>query len=139
MHTHHHHHSHESAGSSGPAWYYGYCHDSGQMKMMSYPEYVNNMQTTYSKTMSNPGWAMQQWSDSLQGKKGAGAHKSGCGCHEREGCGCGCDLIQPEHAHAHCVHERVAAVAHVEPNFPAHGGYANTVAVPRDPGDNVFE
>ena len=99
MHTHHHHHSHESAGSSGPAWYYGYCHDSGQMKMMSYPEYVNNMQTTYSKTMSNPGWAMQQWSDSLQGKKGAGAHKSGCGCHEREGCGCGCDC----QCHIHCA------------------------------------
>ena len=78
MHTHHHH-SQPSAGSTGPAWFYGYCHDSGQMKMMTYPEYMGNVQTTYSKTMNNPGWAMQQWGDTIQGQKGSHARRSGCG------------------------------------------------------------
>ena len=98
MHTHHHH-SQQSAGSPGPAWFYGYCHDSGQMKMMSYPEYVSNAQTTYSKTMNNPAWPMQQWSDAVQGQKGSHARKSDCGCHERDDCGCDCDC----QCHVHCA------------------------------------
>jgi hypothetical protein len=66
------------------------------MKMMTYPEYVNSMQTTYSKTMSNPGWMAQQWSDTMQGRQ---TKKSGCkcGCREREECGCDC------HCHIHCA------------------------------------
>jgi hypothetical protein len=96
MHAHHRCHSHESEGSTGPAWFYGYHHDSGQMKMMTYPEYMNSMQTTYSKTMSNPGWMMQQWSDTLQGHHSR-KPECGCGCKEREECDCEC------HCHVHCA------------------------------------
>ncbi len=97
MHTHHRSHSQQGAESSGPAWFYGYHHPSGQMKMMTYPEYVNSMQTTYSKTISNPGWMTQQWSDTLQGRKGSHEKKCDCGCRDREECDCEC------HCHVHCA------------------------------------
>jgi hypothetical protein len=97
MHTHHRYHSQESAGSAGPAWFYGYHHDSGQMRMMTYPEYMNSMQTTYTKTMNNPGWVAQQWGGGApQGSQGKKSDCS-CGCREREECDCDC------HCHVHCA------------------------------------
>ena len=47
--------------TSGPAWFYGYCHDSRKMRMMNYPDYVRNMQTGYSNLYQDPASVMQQW------------------------------------------------------------------------------
>jgi len=99
MHSHHHHHSHQTSGGQGPAWFYGYCHDSGQMKMMTYPDYVNNMQTTYSRLYSSPGSMAQQYADMLQGRTSSTTSKSECGCHECQECDCGCDCS----CHIHCA------------------------------------
>ena len=52
--------------TSGPAWFYGYCHDSRKMRMMNYPDYVRNMQTGYSNLYQDPASVMQQWAGMMQ-------------------------------------------------------------------------
>jgi hypothetical protein len=105
----HHHHSHhghhESQGgqaqSRGPAWYYGYCHDSGKMRMMDYPDYANNMQTTYSNLYGGTASMAQPYLDMIQGRtpstgyqtggyQGGRAHGHESHHHGECGCGCGC-------------------------------------------------
>jgi hypothetical protein len=98
MHGRHQHHHHEgcheprSYGQSGggPAYLYGYCHDSGQMRMMNYPDYVNNMQTTYSNLYSG---MTQPYVNMMQGLAPAAptVPQGERGRHHRHGdCGCGC-------------------------------------------------
>ena len=113
MHSHHHH--QQSGESTGPQVFYGYCHDSGRMRMMNFPDYVNNVQTGYSNLYSNPTSALQTMMGLMQGGgstgttgtstssspwRGGGEWRKGgdCKCHEHgeggcnchEDCGCSC-------------------------------------------------
>ncbi len=111
-----HHRCHE--GSRGPAIYYGYCHETGRMRMMDYEEYMRNFQTGYSKMRSAISECMRPWMQMhsggmwfphLQGHGGEGwwgkhHHECGCGCHgehehweEHE--------HHEEHRHHDCHHE----------------------------------
>lgn len=92
MHSHRHRHSSQSNPNQGPAWYYGYCHDTGQMRMMTYPDYVNNMQTGYANlynaipsmaqaATATPTQAPPTYSSS---RKHHGHH------HEHHDCDCDC-------------------------------------------------
>lgn len=113
----HHHHSHgchegSSGQSRGPAWLYGYCHDTGKMRMMDYPDYVNNIQTTYSNLYSGATSAVQPYLDMMQGKVPWGAtqaqssHQHEWHHHRHEhdcGCGCGCGEKREHECHdCHC-------------------------------------
>jgi hypothetical protein len=116
MHSHHHHHSQPSGESAGPQVFYGYCHDSGRMRMMNFPDYVNNVQTGYSNLYNNPMSSLQTMMGMMQGGGGAGTsggtsssryappwrrewhegHDCRChdggerGCRCQEDCGCSC-------------------------------------------------
>jgi hypothetical protein len=113
----HHHHSdqgcHEPQASDaqnrGPAWFYGYCHDTGQMRMMNYPDYVNNMQTTYSNLYSGTASMAQPYIDMLQGRTpstGSTGSQSGRSrereSHHHGDCGCGCGHGH-DHHDCHCA------------------------------------
>ena len=105
----HHHHSHHGCNeprgysqSRGPEMFYGYCHDSGTMRMMDYPDYLSNAQTTYSNLYSGAASTAQPYIDMMMGRAPATGRQSdrgrerdwhrhhgdcGCGCHH-EDCGC---------------------------------------------------
>lgn len=104
----HHQSQHGCCGESrGPEVYYGYCHESGRMRMMDYSDYMSNMQTGYSNLYKNPASVMQPMinmiSSMMQAPAGAapahGArHGHDCGCQERD-CSCTCcircaDLVE---------------------------------------------
>lgn len=89
--------------SQGPEIFYGYCHESRRMRLMNYPDYVNNMQTGYSNLYSGSASAMQPLMDTLTGGANPYAYgntqgkssrkRGGCGCHEEncdDDCGCKC-------------------------------------------------
>ncbi len=78
--------------TSGPAWFYGYCHDSRKMRMMNYPDYVRNMQTGYSNLYQDPASVMQQWAGMMQNATASTpqSSKGSCNCHQEEDCGCSC-------------------------------------------------
>ncbi|MGA3087871.1 MAG: hypothetical protein ABSD75_04620 [Terriglobales bacterium] len=93
------------AQSRGPAWFYGYCHDTGKMRMMDYPDYMNNMQTAYSNLYSGGASVAQPYLDMMQGRVPASGFPSGPN-YQRDrgrhgGCGCGCDCGQECHD-CHC-------------------------------------
>src|SRR5690242_6053071 len=101
---HHHHHCHEDSGmDKGPAMFYGYCHETRQMRMMDYADYMKNVQAAMTNLYSgaNPMAQMmaQQLAGMMQGttmpagQRGSGYHEHrGCGCHEHghdhHDCGC---------------------------------------------------
>ena len=96
-HHHSHHGCHEGAPSRGPAWFYGYCHETGRMRMMDYPDYAKNVQTGYSNMLSGVPSAYQPYLDMLQSGFVAGSrpHDRTCRCcgrrHEHEhDCHCSC-------------------------------------------------
>jgi hypothetical protein len=114
-HDHHHgcgcHESHEGQGG-GPAWFYGYHHASGQMKMMNYPDYVNNAQTTVSKVYNAMGVPSSTPSASSSSTTSTAPaqdyhhehHGHHHGHHEHHhDCGCGCEDKCREHdCHCEC-------------------------------------
>jgi hypothetical protein len=109
-HSHYGHHESQAgyAQSRGPAWFYGYCHDTGKMRMMDYPDYVNNMQTTYSNLYSGTASISQPYIDMIQGRAPSSGYQSGR-IHENEthhhagcGCGCGCGHECQECHDCHC-------------------------------------
>jgi len=115
MHREHHCCGSDSA-SRGPEIFYGYCHNTRQMRMMNYTDYVNNVQTGYTNLYTNPASVMQPMVNALAATGPSGGvayqehhdhhhhhhdhchedrheHDCGCGCgsHEHDcGCGCGC-------------------------------------------------
>jgi hypothetical protein len=90
----------------GPAVFYGYCHESGQMRMMDLPDFVDNTQTTYSNMVSGMSSVYQPYMDMLQGSaqqaRPAGqrqrrhqGHHDDCGCRshcceQEHDCHCSC-------------------------------------------------
>ncbi len=93
MHTHRHRQSSQSNPTQGPAWYYGYCHDTGQMRMMTYPEYVNNMQTSYSNLYNAMPSMAQLWTGATQTAPSYSPRKphGRCDEHRESDCDCDCD------------------------------------------------
>jgi hypothetical protein len=101
MHTQHrHHHTEHGFGSAGrgPEIFYGYCHDTRQMRMMNYADFLDNVQTGYTNLSKNPASVMQPVIDALSGVAQRGIpqdwrhghhHECGCGCREDD-CGCSC-------------------------------------------------
>lgn len=113
---HHHRHSHHGCceGSKpqgrGPEIFYGYCHESGRMRMMDLSDYVGNTQTGYSNLASRMSSMFQPLMDTLQQtvagpgqQRGPGhqhGHEHGAGhhhgrghescCHEEHDCHCSC-------------------------------------------------
>jgi hypothetical protein len=108
MHSGHHHHSdrHGCGGhSSGPEVFYGYCHESGRMRMMDYSDYMRNMQTGFSNIYQGPATMMQPMIDAMTGMMRAPARpRHGSCCHEHHAhhchdCSCECcircaDLVE---------------------------------------------
>jgi hypothetical protein len=112
MHTqeqHSHRHSHHGRQGSaevqsrGPAMFYGYCHETGRMRMMDLPDFVGNTQTAYSNMVSGMSSMYQPYmgmlQDSPQQSRGTGhkhhAHNGDCGCHSHchqhgHDCHCSC-------------------------------------------------
>jgi hypothetical protein len=110
-HQHHSHHGcHESQGGSsrGPAWLYGYCHDTGKMRMMDYPDYVSNMQTTYSNLYSSAASTAQPYVDMMQGRAPSTGYQRDPGPeheghhHHHKDCDCGCGHREHECHDCHC-------------------------------------
>ncbi len=85
--------------SRGPEVFYGYCHESGRMRMMDYADFVNNVQTGYANLYNNPASALQPMVGALSnllpsatmtypGRMGSHHHHHH---HEHEHeCRCGC-------------------------------------------------
>jgi hypothetical protein len=99
--------------SRGPEIFYGYCHETRQMRMMNYPDVVQNLQTGYSNLYSNPASAMQPVANALstmipsgptyqpeswQHERHHDRHHHHHGHHYRyeHECGCGCDCCEDE-------------------------------------------
>jgi hypothetical protein len=85
------------AASRDPEIFYGYCHDTGQMRMMNYADFMGNLQTGYSNLYNNPASAMMPMVNSLSAMMQRGAtHQHGHHGHHHHkhqlecGCGCGC-------------------------------------------------
>jgi hypothetical protein len=105
MHRQQHHTEHGCGSASrGPEIFYGYCHDTRQMRMMNYADFMNNLQAGYSNLYNNPVSGMQPMLNALsamaqggvatqRGHQGHHHHEHecccGCGCHEDD-CGCSC-------------------------------------------------
>ena len=100
MREHHHHSCHEHGGYTpgaygrGAAMFYGYCHETGRMRMMDYPDYMSNLQTGYQNMYKNMTSSLQSYLDAMQNWPRGGHHKGcGCGCggsgHHRD-CHCNC-------------------------------------------------
>jgi hypothetical protein len=115
-----------SSASRGPEIFYGYCHDTKQMRMMDYTDYLQNWQAGYSNLYSGATSAMQPIANVLSALVQRGPmyqpsptyqpwhhwrhhhgyeHECGCGCGCREyDCGCECcisccaDVVE----YAHC-------------------------------------
>ena len=75
MHAERHHHSHHGcheprgySQSRGLEMFYGYCHDSGTMRMMDYPDYLSNAQTAYSNLYSGAASTAQPYIDMMMGR-----------------------------------------------------------------------
>jgi hypothetical protein len=100
MHEHHHNSHHSCGNGAPPAYLYGYCHDSGTMRMMNMPDYMRNVQTSYTNMAQAPGNLMQQmagmYSSPASSQTWQGHHRDksqGCSCHDQHGkdeCGCEC-------------------------------------------------
>jgi len=98
-----------SAGSRGPAMYFGYCHRSKQYRMMDLPDYVSNTQEGMSNLMNDGATAYQNMMAGYGGGTGyagaaggtstqpykrawQGQRDCGCGCGGRhQDCGCHCE------------------------------------------------
>jgi hypothetical protein len=76
--------------------FYGYCHETGRMRMMDYPDYVSNLQTGYQNMYQSMGNPAQSYMDAVQRWSRGGDHKDcGCGCHsghhhDPHDCHCSC-------------------------------------------------
>jgi len=85
-----------SRQARGPEMFYGYCHDSRQMRLMDYTDYMQNIQTGYSNLYNNPAESMQSMVEALSGtRRGSRGKDHGCGCGSRcgdhhEDCSCDC-------------------------------------------------
>jgi hypothetical protein len=107
MHTqaqHSYHHSHHGyqgepeIQSRGPAMFYGYCHETGRMRMMDLPDFVGNTQTAYSNMVSGMSSLYQPYMDMLQGRSANPMtarrrqhDDGGCRSHSHEhDCHCSC-------------------------------------------------
>ena len=117
---HEHHHCHEHGGqyhrgpeSRGAAIFYGYCHDTGRMRMMDYPDYVSNLQTGYQNMYQNVAGAMQSYLQSMQpmqqGAYGRQQRHGECPCcggshhhHHGDECRCGESHHEKHHHDCHC-------------------------------------
>ena len=98
--------------SRGPEVFYGYCHETKQMRMMDYPDFMQNLQTGYSNLYSNPASAMLPITNALstvmqssptyqpQSRHQERHHHHHHRHHHRYehecGCGCGCDCCEDE-------------------------------------------
>src|SRR5579859_245657 len=84
--------------TKGPEVFYGYCHDTGRMRMMDYNDYVGNVQKGYANLYQSPTTALQQMVDMAQAAATTTATPApqrhskhhGCNCREDNDCGCNC-------------------------------------------------
>jgi hypothetical protein len=90
--------------SRGPEIFYGYCHETKQMRMMDYTDFLYNLQTGYSNLYSTTASAVQPVAKALSSMMQSGTayqprhherhhhrHERECGCCCREDdCGCEC-------------------------------------------------
>ena len=98
IHHSHSHHGRREGGKTrgrGPEMFYGYCHESGRMRMMDLSDYVENTQAAYSNMASRVSSMYQPYMDMLQQSPGGPGRYSGRGhescCHKEEhDCHCSC-------------------------------------------------
>jgi hypothetical protein len=101
MHRHHYQTEHGCISASrGPELFYGYCHDTDQMRMMNYADLLSNVQAGYANLYTDPASVMQPFVNALSAMMQSGVgtqhghhhkhqHECGCGCQEYD-CGCSC-------------------------------------------------
>ena len=95
------------AETKGPEVFYGYCHDSGRMRMMDYNDFMGNLKKGYSNLYQVPPGMAAPFAPSANLPAVEYRHGSGCGCHEEEDCSCNCciqcaDIVQ----YAYCGETR---------------------------------
>lgn len=98
----------------GPAVFYGYCHDTGRMRMMDYPDYVKNVQTGYSNLVNGMTSTYQPYVDAFQGQGGAATGHHHHRHHHHDECGCCHEHHREEHdCHCSCCIRCADAVEYV--------------------------
>ena len=97
--SHHGRHGSTEGQSRGPAMFYGYCHETGRMRMMDLPDFVDNTQTAYSNMVSEMSSMYQPYMEMLQGRvpQGRATEVRAAGHKRHDDCGC-C------HEHGHDCH-----------------------------------
>jgi len=83
------------AQTRGPEVFYGYCHDSGRMRMMDYDDFMTNLQQGYSNLYQVPG-GTAAYSNPVSNPVSSWPasnfrRRQGCDCHaQQDDCGCNC-------------------------------------------------
>lgn len=73
----------------GPEVFYGYCHDSGRMRMMDFGDFMTNLQKGYHNLYQNPASAASAYASAVAQPTARPATRGGCRC-QQEDCGCKC-------------------------------------------------
>jgi|SRR5687768_8683200 len=82
------HRAQRTQANRGPAMYFGYCQDDKQYRMMDLPDYMSNVQKSYSRLVSDSTNALQ---DMLRGYGGGAAGTMTRGQRHGRSRDCGCD------------------------------------------------
>ena len=80
------------AENKGPEVFYGYCHESGRMRMMDYNDFMTNLGKGYSNLYRTPaGVAIPTALNPYLPARDSRRCQCGCGCHgQQDDCGCNC-------------------------------------------------
>ncbi len=85
------------AQTKGPEVFYGYCHDTGRMRMMDYNDFMSNLQQGYSNLYQAPGGTAayskpaSNWNPTSNWQAWNFRRRQGCDCRgQPDDCGCNC-------------------------------------------------
>lgn len=74
-----------------PEVFYGYCHDSGRMRMMDFTDFMTNLGKGYSNLYQSPAATAALGNSGTYPFAPDPRRQAGCRCHEQEDdCGCNC-------------------------------------------------
>jgi len=81
----------ETDWTRGPAIFYGYCSETGRMRMMDLPDYAENIRKTYSDMYQNVAKTTQSWFESAQRWTPSGQrYRHDPCCEPQKDCHCTC-------------------------------------------------
>jgi hypothetical protein len=99
----------ETDWTRGPTMFYGYCSETGRMRMMDFPDYAESVRKTYSDMYQNVAKTMQSWSESAQRwMPSAGRYRHDVCCEPQEDCHCTCCIRDADSVeYTHCGETRI--------------------------------